>query len=131
MKKDCSTITEDMLVYHVCQFVWNFLTPTERVLLRSSSLPFDAYAIWRNQALRKETKSLPLERPAPIGTPFSIDRVRKNGCTLLRFDFIYGNLVRWLEGEYTNFNIDYDTMFDNLDNLRTTQILPRLPQSRP
>jgi hypothetical protein len=54
--------------------------------------------------------------------------VRKNDCSLLRFDFIYGNLVRWLEGEYTNINVNYDKMFNNLDNLRTVQMHPGSPK---
>jgi hypothetical protein len=73
-------------------------------------------------------QSLLLERPAPTGTPLSINRVRKNGCALLRFDFIYGDLVRWLEGEYTNCNVVYDTMFDNLDDLWTTQMPTGYPK---
>jgi hypothetical protein len=53
--------------------------------------------------------------------------VRKNGCSLLRFDFIYGDLVRWLEGEYTNCDVYQDTMFNNMDDLRTTD----MPQGYP
>jgi hypothetical protein len=63
-----------------------------------------------------------LERPVSTSAPLSIDRVQKNGCALLCFDFVYGDLVLWLEGEYTNFNFDYDTMFDNLNDLRTTHM---------
>jgi hypothetical protein len=90
----------------------------------SIALPFEAYAIWRGQVLCEEIQSLLLERPAPTGAPLLIIRVRKNGCDLLRFDFIYGDLVRWVEGEYTKCSIDYDTMFDNLDDLRTTDMPP-------
>jgi hypothetical protein len=54
--------------------------------------------------------------------------VRKNGCALLRFDFIYGDLVYWLEGEYTKCNVDYDTMFDNPDDLQTTDMPPGYPK---
>jgi hypothetical protein len=127
MKWDYSAITEETPVYHVCHFVWGFLTHNEHMMTRSASLFFEAYAIWRSQALREEIQSLLLEQPALTGAPLSINRVRKYGCALLRFDFIYGDLVRWLEGEYTNCNVDYDTIFKNLDDLRTTN----MPQGYP
>jgi hypothetical protein len=69
----------------------------------------------------------------PTGGPsikrrrLSIDRVRKNCGALLRFDFIECDLVWWLKGEYTNCNVDYDTMFENLDDLRTTKMPPGYP----
>jgi hypothetical protein len=50
--------------------------------------------------------------------------VRNNGCALIHFDFIYGDLVCWLGGEYTTSNIDYDTVFDNLNNLHIVQMPP-------
>jgi hypothetical protein len=128
MKQDCSTITEDTPVYHVCHFVWDLLTPDEQVSLRLAVLPFDAYAIWRAQALREEKQSLLLELPTPTSAPLSINLVRKNGCALLCFDFIYCDLVRWLEGEYTNCNVDYGTMFNNLNDLRTTKMPPGYPK---
>jgi hypothetical protein len=93
MKKDCSAITEEMPVYHICHFVWDFLTPEERASLRSAALPFEAYAIWRKKPPCEDIHSLLLERPVPTGAPLSIDRVQKNGCALLHFDFMYGDLV--------------------------------------
>jgi hypothetical protein len=54
--------------------------------------------------------------------------VRKNGCALLHFDFIYGDLVCWIEGEYINSNDDYDTMFDNLGDRRKIQMPPSYPK---
>jgi hypothetical protein len=67
-------------IYHVCHFVWDFLAPKEWETLRSAALPYEAYAIWRNQAHREEIDSLYLEQPTPTGDLLSIDRVRKNGC---------------------------------------------------
>jgi hypothetical protein len=66
-----------------------------------------------------------MERLDPTVAPLLIDRVRKNGCALLNFDFVYSDLVRWLEREYTNINIDYTTI---LDNLRTLQMLHGYPK---
>jgi hypothetical protein len=54
--------------------------------------------------------------------------VRKNGCTLFHFDFVYGDLVHWLEGEYTNIKVDYNTMFDNLDDLHIVHMPPGYPK---
>jgi hypothetical protein len=52
MKKDYSAITEVTSVYHISNFVWDSLTPEERVALRSAALPFEAYDIWRSQVHR-------------------------------------------------------------------------------
>jgi hypothetical protein len=128
MKRECSAITKDTPIYHVCHFVWDFLAPDKQTTTSSAALPFEAYTIWRAHALGEETQSLLLERLAPDGAPLSIDQVRKNGCTLLGFDFIYGELVCWLEAEYTNCNVDYDTMLDNMDDLRTAKMPPGYPK---
>jgi hypothetical protein len=38
---------------------------------------------------------------------------------LLRFNFVYGDFVRWLGGEYTNRHRDWDDTFDTLQSSRT------------
>jgi hypothetical protein len=35
-------------VYHICHFVWEFLTPEEQATLRSAALPFKTYTIRLN-----------------------------------------------------------------------------------
>jgi hypothetical protein len=63
----------------------------------------------------------PLTWPSP-------SRVRKNGHSLLCFKLVYGDLIRWLEGEHTNSNVNYETMFDNLYDLHTGEMLSGYPK---
>jgi hypothetical protein len=58
----------------------------------------------------------------------SIDMLRKNGCAILRFTLVYGDLVQWFEGECTNINVDYGTMSNNLEDLRTVEMPPGYPK---
>jgi hypothetical protein len=39
-----------------------------------------------------------------------------------------GDLIRWLKGEYTNINVNYDKMFDNLEDLHTIKMPPGYPR---
>ncbi len=60
-----------------------------------------------------------LRAPQPPPTkPKSIDvfRTRLFGSSLLRFDFIYGDLVRWLAGEYTNRHRNWVDTFHRLQD---------------
>jgi hypothetical protein len=48
-----------------------------------------------------------------------MDRAVLYACALLRFHFYYGDFVRWMGGEYTNRNRDWDETFDNIQSLST------------
>jgi hypothetical protein len=48
-------------------------------------------------------------------------------CALLRFDFLHGDLIRWLGGEYTNEFRDWEAVFDAVDVVRDCPPLPGYP----
>ena len=39
---------------------------------------------------------------------------------LLRFNFVYGDLIRWLQGPYTNSHWDWDDVFTSLEHVTST-----------
>lgn len=47
------------------------------------------------------------------------------GCALMCFDFNYGDLIRWLEGPYTNAHRDWDETFSLLETVRDAPITHR------
>ena len=73
------------------------------------------YAFQRSHAALNSVATLRDQRPPPT-KPISIDKpqTRLFGSTLLRFDFIHGDMVRWLAGEYTNRHRNWTDTFQNL-----------------
>jgi hypothetical protein len=49
------------------------------------------------------------------------------GAALLRFNFIHGDLVRWLGGEYTNAFCDWEEAFEVVDSVRHHPVPPGYP----
>ena len=49
---------------------------------------------------------------------------------LLRCNFQYGDLIRWLGGEYTNDNRDWSTTMAMMEGIRHLPILPGFPNRR-
>jgi hypothetical protein len=47
---------------------------------------------------------------------------------LLRFNFNYGDFIRWLGSEYTDAHRDWDTTFDIVDSARLASIPPGYPE---
>ena len=83
------------------------------------------YSFQRFHAVTHSISSLRDAR-LPPGKPSRIDRPRTRlfGSALLRFDCQYGDLIRWLAGEYTNRNRDWQDTFHSL------QDPPRVATSR-
>jgi hypothetical protein len=95
---DCSAVMKATPIYHVCHFIWKFLDNEDQAVLRSAALPFEVYTIWWHRAFIEDIDS-------PTGAVLSIDRVRLNGCALLRFSFVFSDFVRWVVGNYTTSNV--------------------------
>jgi hypothetical protein len=104
------------------------LKPGDQKSLQSAALYIEAYAIWQRKAMVEGIDSLLLERPIPMGASLSKYWVMKKGCALLRLNLVHGDFVWCLEGECTNSNVDYDTMFDNLKHLRSVEYPPPTTQ---
>ena len=51
-----------------------------------------------------------------FGLPTQLDRHRAllHSVALLRFDFEYGDLIRWMGGKYTNRHLDWTSSWDKL-----------------
>lgn len=63
-----------------------------------------AYAHCKSVAPLKST------RPPPDDSPPDQIRILLMAAALLRFNFVYGDLIRWLEGPYTNAHRDWSTL---------------------
>jgi hypothetical protein len=85
---------------------------------RQLDLVATAWRAYIHLRLAAATTSLaPLREPRPAPNPLlkpaQLPQQRSDlfGCALLRFHFIYGNMVRWLGGEYTNRHRDWSSVF--------------------
>jgi hypothetical protein len=77
---------------------------------------FLAYAKLRRSVAT--TWFLPLRLPhPPIGIKKGLmhERARQAAVALLCFDFHYGDLLHWMEGEYTNAHRDWSTVSDAIN----------------
>ena len=110
---------------HIFHHLWPHLLPIDRFNCHRSCLATLRYSFQRVHSALTPISSLRATRPSP-GKPTHIDqpRTRLFGSALLRFDFIYGDLVRWLSGEYTNRSRDWQETF------RSLQEPPRLGSPR-
>jgi hypothetical protein len=77
-----------------------------------------AYAHLRFQATTTDVSPLLLPRAPPDSAPVDPIRIHRLGCALLRFNFLYGDLVRWLEGPYTDAHRDWSSVFAELELVR-------------
>lgn len=109
-------------------FVWEFLSLEDRWKV-THLLPFmRLYARLRCTAVRShELQPLRRPRPPPSGKPIDLSRTWKMGAALLAFNFVYGDLIRWLGGEYTYEHRDWPTMLETLERVRTIQPPPGHP----
>lgn len=100
-------------------FVWQFLTPLERFTCANYVCStWRTYHKYRQMAVQLSLQPLKARRQ-PVGNPtkLPVDRADLFGCALLRFNFIYGDLHRWLGGEYTNRYRNWDATFNELQSV--------------
>jgi hypothetical protein len=99
---------------------WDYLTPSDRYHVALQSPPFEAYARLRRSTITVSIYSLKESRPPPdsfIGLQKA--RAWQMAVALMRFDFDLGDLIRWLEGEYTNSHRDWQTLSDTMNAVRS------------
>jgi hypothetical protein len=100
-------------------FIWPWLTGHERHALAIAIPPIEPYAALRLRLPWAQIHLLRLPRDHPDHAALSLhQRTQLLGLALLALDFNYGDLIRWLGGEYTAAHRDWDTTFAALDNLR-------------
>jgi hypothetical protein len=72
------------------------------------------YAQLRRDACCKSLRLLQQPRSAVIQTSLDRDRAVLHSIALLRFDFNYGDFIRWLGGEYTNRQRDWSKEWNHI-----------------
>jgi hypothetical protein len=75
------------------------------------------YVALRRLAVTDSIASLKHQRRPP-GKPQKLDQRLSYlyGAALLRFNFVYGDMIRWLGGEYTNRNRDWQQIFTDIES---------------
>ncbi|GKY97509.1 hypothetical protein MPSEU_000709100 [Mayamaea pseudoterrestris] len=117
-------------IFHIVHIVWDYLRVSLRrlmaVTLRDTT---HEYATLRLRAATTPVHHLRLERhyPALDLTPICPTRVLDMGAALLRCDFNYGDLLRWLGGEYTQQNQDRSLLRDVITAVRSKGIPSAYP----
>jgi hypothetical protein len=102
--------------YAAIHYTWVFLDPHDRYKATKVCEEWALYHQLRlQQAVTTSLRQLRVTREAP-GNPTKLwkDRALLYGCALLRFDFYYGDFLRWMGGEYTNRSKDWMTMFQTM-----------------
>jgi hypothetical protein len=87
-----------------------------------------AYQLLRQYAATHSVASLKQLRPPP-GKPSNLDPIQSRlyGAALLRFNFVYGDLIRWLSGEYTNRHRDWAKVYNTFHQRSAREAPTHLP----
>jgi hypothetical protein len=105
-------------------FAWTFLAPADRIIICITYPVLVEYVCLRQSAVTDSVARLRHLRPPP-GKPTNLDplQARLYGAALLRFNFVYGDFIRWLSGEYTNRKRDWESIFNTIRN-RPARVAP-------
>ena len=111
----------------ILHLAWSFLQPIDRCLLAAVHPAFHQYARLRQTAMAAPIHRLLQPRPPPSDRPISKQRTDSMAAALLRFDFNYGDLLRWLGGPYTNSHRNWDDVFLALEAVSSQEPPPGYP----
>ena len=114
------------LVFH---FAWDFLSPRERVtLVQAVPSVMTPYAKLRRKAASQPIFELRQRRP-PVDQlePLCRRRAMLMACALIRFNFIYSDMIRWLGGEYTNDYRDWTSVWQIAEAVKNIPVEPSQP----
>ena len=100
--KDRSCQHDQVSLYLMLHFTWKLYTAEERHHAVQQLPVWRKYAQLRILAATRSVHSLKTRRSMEVPKHLCSDRSLLNGAALLRFDFNYGDFVRWLGGEYVN-----------------------------
>lgn len=118
-------VVSPYLAWHHC---WEFLNMNDRSNLTLSYPVMEAYAKLRLSAVRRSVGCLRDARPQPTGRPIDRERVWLMGCALLRFHFNYGDMIRWIGGEYTNAHRNWQATFEKVEEIKSLAVPPGYPK---
>lgn len=108
--------------YFVIHKAWDFLTPSDRHAVAVAAPPFEAYARLRRSTTTVSIAGLLEPRPDPSSfSGLQKDRAWRMAVALMRFDMNLGDLIRWLEGEYTNAHRDWEEVASAMNAVRDIQ----------
>jgi len=114
----------EFLAFH---FSWDFLEPVDRASLAQAYRAMHAYAVLRRSSVHRSVAYLRHPRPPPTGQGLDPTRAWDMGIALLRFNFVYGDLVRWLGGEYTGAQRNWQQVFADVEHIRASPPMPGYP----
>jgi hypothetical protein len=112
VKRSCTHDTPNPVM--MIHFIWTFLTPSERQTMICSLSSWNQYARLRRAACCQSLRVLHLPRSTLCPTSLDESRALLHSIALLRFDFDYGDFVRWLGGDYTNRHRDFSKEWDTI-----------------
>lgn len=105
-------------------FAWPFLTPMDREKATRVCPVWDLYPSLRKKACLLPVSELHRPRGTTVPTTLCPRRALLHSVALLRFNFHYGDMVRWMGGEYTNRHQNWSQQWDKLLRSRTKRPLP-------
>lgn len=108
-------------------YAWGFLSPMDRHNVIVALPEWRQYASLRRFASMTSLSCLKEPRVTPAtGIPTVLDlvRARYNSAGLLRFDFLHGDFIRWLGGEYVNSARDFNAEWDVIDSTLHNREVP-------
>jgi hypothetical protein len=85
------------------------------------------YAKLRETASTVNLSPLRDQRPPPDSSAIDEHRVHLLGCAFLRFNCDYGDMIRWLEGPYTDSHRDWSSAFAQFEEVRHATPPPGFP----
>lgn len=103
--------------FFVLHLSWDYLQPQDRKLLATASPIFIQYALLRARAFQIPVYHLRKSQPDGQLKTLNQNRAQLMAIALFRCNFIYGDLVRWLSGYYTNSQRDFHGTFDLIRRL--------------
>ena len=103
-------------------YAWDFLSPSDRRSAGEASPYIEAYAHMRQKSASVSISHVRAERPSAspedLLSPIDKNRAYCLAIALMRFNFVYAHLIRWLGGTYTYEHRDFDAVFDLVDRAR-------------
>jgi hypothetical protein len=114
--------------HYMLHLAWDFLPPEDRANVVLTCSAMHKYARLRLRASTADLSPLLEQRPRADNTPIDLKRVDLLACAFLRFNCDYGNMIRWLEGPYTDHHRDWDHAFDEFEKVRSMTPAKKFPK---
>ena len=114
-----------LLIYFIMHKVWDFLLPWELAALADEVPAFVAYTqLWCSMMFVSISS---LWEPLSSFTGLQHHQAWQMAVALICFDFNFGDLICWLEGEYTNAHQDWSAMCNIMNVVHNIPLLVGYP----